>query len=471
MRATYGDLVGRAGVDIHTGLLQVMRRGFQDPTQAQNTVGTYYDLLAALRNHAWWLLDPAKARPADLPPQGRGRPDHDDLDLVAANLFASLGPLTQRPVPMPYPEPTFDHPWRDAAVKLGVATDLLATHVGPRYEPRSEQAALVLDPEQRHGALAFIAALTDLTLNADSAIGAACRHRDIPWEQVNAWLPDRSTSKSLTHRLHKLAADHEHGRGLRDVTTNLYPVREGDPVVELGDRMLRLRHAAWQLAETTPDYSVVTLHDLAGLGMAAHLHTAHAHGIDFRASSSLSNRLVSTARAFQRLMVDLDDYLAPGPPDPGIRVEILAARQILAETVPLHRPAHTLTISDPKTRETLEVLHGACDVLAQVARMNQTTYATLARSDLVHIPTRLVDGETLSEDPIAAAAKLTGARRIPAPAARIRATLHLYEAIGAVTGHVPPYAVPLARAKQYGPPILFRPAEFEGRPWLSPDLD
>ncbi|OZB85587.1 MAG: hypothetical protein B7X41_14525, partial [Microbacterium sp. 14-71-5] len=60
---------------------------------------------------------------------------------------------------MPYPEPTFDHPWRDAADKLGAATDLLATHVGPRREPRSEQAALVLDQEQRHGALAFIAAL------------------------------------------------------------------------------------------------------------------------------------------------------------------------------------------------------------------------------------------------------------------------------------------------------------------------
>ncbi|HEX3005416.1 MAG TPA: hypothetical protein VHO27_14475 [Angustibacter sp.] len=464
MRATYGDLVGRAGVDIHTGLLHVMRRGFRDPTQAQNTVGTYYDLLAALRNHAWWLLDPAMTRMADLPPQGRGRPDNDDLDRVAANLFASLGPLTQRPVQMPYPEPTFDHPWRDAADKLGAATDLLATHVGPRYEPRSEQADLVLDPEQRHGALAFIAALTDLTLNADSAIGAACRHRDIPWQQVNRWLPDRSTSKSLTHRLHQLASDRDHGRGLRDVTTNIYPVREGDPVSELGDRMLRLRHAAWQLATTTPDYSVVTLHDLAGLGMAAHMHTAHAHGIDFRAPSTPPNRLVATARAFHSLMVDLDDYLAPGPPAPAIRVDILAARQILAEIVPLHRTARTLTISDPTTRDTLEVLHGACEILAQIARTNQTTFATLARSGLVHIPTRLLDGKTLSEDPIAAAAKLGGARRIPAPAARVSETLQLYGAVGTATGHVASCPTPAARATQYDPPAVLRPAEFEGRP-------
>lgn len=464
MRATYGDLVGRAGVDIHTGLLHVMRQGFRDAAQAQNTVGTYYDLLAALRNHAWWLLDPATTRTADLPPQRRGRSDNDDLDRVAGNLFASLGPLTQRPVQMPYPEPTFDHPWRDAADKLGAATDLLATHLGPRHESRSEEAALVLDPEQRHGALAFIAALTDLTLNADSAIGAACRHRDIPWQQVNLWLPDRSTAKSLTHRLHTLASRHDHGRGLRDVTTNIYAVREGDPVVELGDRMLRLRHAAWQLAATTPDYSVVTLHDLAGLGMAAHMHTAHAHAIDFRAPSTSPNRLVATARAFQRLMVDLDDYLAPGPPDPVIRVDVLAARQILAELVPLHRTARTLTISDPTTRDTLEVLHGACEVLVQVARTNQTTFGTLARSGLVHIPTRLLDGETLSEDPIAAAAKLGGARRIPAPAARVSETLQLYGVVGAVSGPVASYPTPAARATRYDPPALFRAAEFEGRP-------
>ena len=66
MTATYGDLVGKAGVDIDTGLLRVMRRGFVDQRQAQNTVGAYYDLIAALRAHTWWLIDPARARHAEL---------------------------------------------------------------------------------------------------------------------------------------------------------------------------------------------------------------------------------------------------------------------------------------------------------------------------------------------------------------------------------------------------------------------
>ena len=153
MSATYGDLVGRAGVDIHTGLLHVMRRGFVDQRQAQNTVGAYYDLIAALRSHTWWLIDPARARTAELGQAARGMRASDDFDVLAAAVFAGYGPLKERPVWLPSPEPDFDHPWRDAADKIGAATDLLETHLGPHREPRSEQAALVLDPGQRRGAL------------------------------------------------------------------------------------------------------------------------------------------------------------------------------------------------------------------------------------------------------------------------------------------------------------------------------
>ena len=80
MIATYGDLVGAAGVDIHTGLLRVMRRGFVDHKQAQNTVGVYYDLLAALRSHTWWLIDPARARGEELARAMHRKPDDSDLD-------------------------------------------------------------------------------------------------------------------------------------------------------------------------------------------------------------------------------------------------------------------------------------------------------------------------------------------------------------------------------------------------------
>ena len=463
MIATYGDLVGAAGVDIHTGLLRVMRRGFVDHQQAENAVGAYYDLIAALRSHTWQLLDPHRVRTIDLA-NAAANDQRDDLDAVAVRAFRAFGPLNERPTWLPYPDAGFEHPWRDAADKLGAAADLLATHLGPDGRELSEQAAMVADPHQRRGALAFIAQLTRLTLGADSAIGAACRHRDIPWETVNRWFPDRAGTQELVHRMHELAAKHQEHPGLRDVAVNIYPVREGDPLVELGDRMLRLRHAAWGLAGANPDYSVVTLHDMAGLGMTVNLHTAAAHGIDVTHHTPAPHRLVTTARAFQELAADLRDYVAPGPPDPLIRTDILAACRMLAQLAPTDRSAHGLQVPDAQSRDTLSALHGACDVIGQIARMNRATFATLARSEQIQTPTRLLSGEILSNDPDTAEAKLSGVQRVVAPPARVRQTIQLYQAIADATGHVGPYQPAPIHAADYDPPGLFRPSDFEGRP-------
>ena len=463
MSATYGDLVGKAGVDVHTGLLRVMRRGFVDQHQAANTVGAYYDLIAALRSHTWRLLDPMRVRTIDLLDAAEDD-TRDDLDAVAVRAFNAFGPLNERPTWMPYPDAEFDHPWRDAADKLGAAADLLDTHLGPRGQELSEQAAMVTDPYQRRGALAFVAQLTSLVVGGDAAIGAACRHRDIPWETVNRWLPDRTTTLDLLRRTNELAAKNEEYPGLRDVPVNIYPVREGDPLIELGDRMLRLRHAAWSLAGANPDYSVVTLHDLAGLGMTANLHTAAAHGIDTTSHTPAPHRLITTAHAFLQLTADLRDYVAPGPPDPAIRTDIVAACRLLAVLAPTDRPGHGLAIPDAQSRDVLSALHGACDVIGQIARMNAVTFATLARSDQIHIPTRLLSGEILSEHADIAAAKLSGVQRVTAPPERVRQTVQLYEAIAGVTRHVGPYQSALIHAANYDPPGLFRRAEFEGRP-------
>ena len=146
------------------------------------------------------------------------------------------------------------------------------------------------------------------------------------------------------------------------------------------------------------------------------------------------------------------------------RFRFEAGDQLLVQIAPLHRPTRPLTISDPTTRATLSALHGACEVMGQVARMNQGTFATLARSEQIHIPTRLLDGDILSDDPTTAQAKLTGVRRVIAPPTRVQQTLQHYEAIGAVTGHVAQYQPAVVHAADYDHPALFRQSEFEGRP-------
>lgn len=66
-------------------------------------------------------------------------------------------------------------------------------------------------------------------------------------------------------------------------------------------------------------------------------------------------------------MIDRRDYFAPGPPDAGIRMDILAARELLVEIALLHRPIRALTISDPTTRVTLSALRGAREVMGHAA--------------------------------------------------------------------------------------------------------
>lgn len=139
-------------------------------------------------------------------------------------------------------------------------------------------------------------------------------------------------------------------------------------------------------------------------------------------------------------------------------------RELLTDIAPMHRPVRALTVSDPAARETLAALHGTCEVLAQVARTNRTTFEALSRSGLIHIPPRLLDGEVLSEDPAAAAAKLSGLRRVIAPPARLARTKAMYEAVERAAGPLSTYPPTPVRAASYEDPALFRPAEFEGRP-------
>lgn len=457
MSATYGDLVGRAGADIHVGMVQVMRRRAVDERHAANLVGSYYDLLVALRKHTWDLVDPFRQRTKQLLEAADGHLD-GHADVAAVRVFGAIAPINPRRVTLPYPEPTFDHPWRDAADKLGAASDLLATHHTILGAPLSEYAETVTSVDNRRAALAWIAELTATVLDAELPLGAACRQAGVDWLTVRTWLPDVDKLRPLVTRMHDLAATYQQAPGLRDVPLNEHPVRQDDQLVELTDRMLRLRHAAWTL-NARPDYSVVTLHDLAGLGMQVHLHTAAAHGIDL-AHATTGSPQVTAALTYQDLAGQLHHYLAPGPPDAAIRTDILAVRQLLVDVAPPTRIARLTKLGDRRAREILSGLHGACDVMSQITQMNRATFATLARSEHVRLPARLATGDELSDDPDRVLQKLDGARTLIATPQRLKATLATYDKLVATVPAAQPYQPPVVRAGTYDHPALLRKSEF-----------
>ena len=459
MTATYGDLVGRAGADIHVGMIQVMRQRAVDQRHAANLVGSYYDLLAALRKHTWDLVDPFRARTGQLIDAALGHLD-GDADIAAVRVFGAIKPINPRRVTLPYPEPGFDHPWRDAADKLGAASDLLATHVTPLGVPLSEYAEAVTSVENRRAALAWIAELTATVLDIELPLGAACRQAGVDWPTVRNWLPELDKLRPLVSRMHDLAARYQRAPGLRYVPLNDHRERQDDPLVDLTDRMLRLRHAAWTL-NTRPDFSVVTLHDLAGLGMQVHLHTAAAHGIDLaHAAAAGSSPQVTAALTYQDLAGQLHHYLAPGPPNRAIRTDILAVRQLLLDVAPPTRIARQTKLGDRRAGETLSGLHGACDVMSQITQMNRATFATLARSEHVHLPARLATGDEISDDPDRAQQKLDGARTLIATPQRLQATLATYDKLVTTVPASQPYQPPVIRAGTYDHPALLRRSEF-----------
>lgn len=453
-----GDLVGQAGADIHVGMVQVMRRRAVDERHAANLVGSYYDVLVAQRKHTWDLVDPFRTRPMELIEAAHGHLD-DDADVTAVRVFGAITPINPRRVALPYPEPGFDHPWRDAADKLGAASDLLATHVTPLGAPLSEYAEAVTSVANRRAALVWIAELTATALDIELPLGAACRHAGVDWLTVRNWLPELDKLRPLVTRMHDLAANYGATHGLRDVPLNAHPVRQDDPLVELTDRMLRLRHAAWTL-NTRPDFSVVTLHDLAGLGVQVHLHTAAAHSIDLAQADAANSPQMTAALTYQDLAGLLHRYLAPGPPDPAIRTDILAVRQLLLDVAPPTRVARQTKLGDRRARETLSALHGTCDIMSQIAQMNRVTFATLARSEHVHLPARIVTGDELSDDPDQAQQKLDGARTLIATPQRLEATLATYDKLIAVVPASQPYQPPIIRAGTYDHPAPLRKSEF-----------
>ena len=169
---------------------------------------------------------------------------------------------------------------------------------------------------------------------------------------------------------------------------------------------------------------------------------------------------MTAALTYQDLAGQLHHYLAPGPPDQAIRTDILAVRQLLLDVAPPTRVARQTKLGDRRARQTLSALHGTCDVMSQITQMNRATFATLARSQHLHLPARIVTGDELSDDPGRVQQKLDGARTFIATPQRLQATLATYDKLIAVVPASQPYQPPVIHAGTYDHPALLRKSEF-----------
>ena len=134
--ATYGGLLALAADDAARARASAIGP-FQDADLAARTVGDFERYLAVVGHHLELLLAPASV--------ARPRP------LAHHQLASALSALRS--------ERHGDNDWTRAGDHLGIAHDLLATHVGPTGELRTSEAVVLGDADVQLAAVARVSAL------------------------------------------------------------------------------------------------------------------------------------------------------------------------------------------------------------------------------------------------------------------------------------------------------------------------
>jgi hypothetical protein len=147
---TYGDLVTAAENQVlaAVGFLGV---GAPGPASTRAAIHGHGQLLHVAAKHADFLLSAT-----------HGANNGRDHRRAAAGFRQALTPWRQSAVHLEANAPSVHEAWRAAAVNLGLAHDVLASHVGPSGQSLTLHAQLLDDRTARSGALLRLAAIVDV---------------------------------------------------------------------------------------------------------------------------------------------------------------------------------------------------------------------------------------------------------------------------------------------------------------------
>lgn len=443
---TYGDLLAKTADHLRQGHTQLATDRFWTPGEALDAIGDFHGMLQAIAAHTRRLLWPAKSvRPG----MNRQVANLSPTEQAAAHLATGIDALIGAATPHPAQLAPTTTPWRHAAMYLRAASDLLALHYRPDGSPRSPDAAAT-DARALDAGLAHLAHLTALTLSAEEPLALRALQAGVNKQAVAQHLPGLGHLSDLARTV---AAD----AGFRDVCARaslgsfgptVTPIRVGDPVTELGDRMQRLRQTTWDLT-ATPGDPLATLRDVTTIGIAIHAHTAAFHGAQPITAAEASpaacgaQALLVRGRAWQSLHQDLSHFLTLAPPIGTVRDDLTALARLLPTLAPLDAPTSRATRADPASRRIGAALNGAVATMTEIAQHTAVAFTELAEAGALRLNARDLPRDLVSADPVLASDRLRGAIVDPPEAVlnRIRGGLsivadHPVTRIGTSIGHV-----------------------------------
>jgi len=410
--ATYRDLVAQATELIENGRRSTATR-IDDRDSALSVVTDRHAVLSAIEAHVWALIGPGRA--AGL----RSALHPDPVEAAALHLAAAI----TETIGVEHPHPSLlagpHGAWGRAARSIRAATDLVSVHHDLAGSPRSPDSHVLESADARDAALSQIAALALTTASVEDALGLRVGQAGVPWATVRAWLPGMQHVTLAARDLAQAAGSHG-PHALPDIGLIASRVQTGDAILEVTDRLARVRQRAWELV-TSPERSVATLGDLATIGIAVHAHAAAFHASPTGPASTFVDR----GRRWQTLGSKLAALLSPAPHDDVVRADLTALARLLPAIAPLSGPGRAHE-ADPTSRLTGATLGGAVNLMTEIADHNARTFAKITRTSTVYVPARALTGEEITDRPELVRARLSG-KLAPAPERQLEDVNRLYQ--------------------------------------------
>ena len=410
---TYAQLTEQAARCIARATLNVSMDAAGGRRPTTSDVAAHQDLAAALVHLGETLTRPLAAGP-DRPGRRRGGPD--------ARLLRSLETVARaRDWSEPSPADCPGADLAEAAFLIRSAADLWATHHCADGRPRSPEASRMRHPSTLGAASREWRTLVALTA---TAAGSLAEHSGGATLSEAAMAALRNFPRPRDEARTPTATE-----GLLDLTVARPGVRRGRPALEeLADRVARLRHLAWTLAEVGS--APATVHgNLAAIGIALHRAAAGAHrslALGTAMGPSRDRHIEAAARAEEaesRWREVAGQVRALRTPHPGahpIQIERLDIDRLLSRAlpsgVPLARPEVGWTLSRIADSFSEVAAHNACALRA-----------AQDRGDLLLVG-RAIPTDALPRRPDLLEARLTD-QVIPAPTSVITRLESSYRAL------------------------------------------
>lgn len=410
---TYGDLMARATRACATGLDQLTREPFSDAKEARQAIAMFADLVFALARHARHVT--GAHRWSDVM---QFNPEDSAMTIAAARFAAALGAVTVHNRPRwsrPPDEGGLSAHLRTATIAVRAATDLLETHQGADGRWRAPESPILSDLSTRVSALGNIATMAirladerPTLLNRAHASGVTFRReRTRPPPELAAV---RDTARDF-HAL--VAAETSPASGITNLVAARSDVRRTETVVELQDRLSRMRVTAWRNA-MYPDSdggisglitfatTAVTVHGTAALIASRQAGPDRERPL----SPQMMKTILTRAELWRRIRSELLLLDSASWQDTTLDEDGRAIRRLLADLTPQPtrspkgQPRHPaldeglgeVALLDGAQTQVPVVLSRAVAIFEEIAGWNSSTLQSLDAEEQVSVPNWVIAG-------------------------------------------------------------------------------